>query len=59
MSVLETILLTFGSAGVIIGSVGYFAKSLINWFLEKDISKFEFELKAKSEATIERLKNEL
>jgi len=59
MAIWQTILITIGGNAAVLAVLGILARSLINGLLAKDLTKFEIELKARSDSTIERLKNEL
>ncbi len=59
MSILQTILLALTGNALLLAVLGYLAKSLVGGLLAKDLKKFETELKAKSDATIERLRSSL
>ena len=59
METWQTILLAFGGNAAVLTVLGMLAKSLLEKLIIRDTKQFESELKAKSDATIERLKNEL
>ncbi len=59
METWQTILLAFGGNAALIAVLGILAKSLLEKLITRDTKRFESELKAKSDATIEHLKNEL
>jgi hypothetical protein len=59
MATWQTILLAFGGNAALLAVLGILAKSLLEKMIVRDAKRFELELKAKSDATIEHLKNEL
>jgi hypothetical protein len=59
MEVWQTILLAFGGQAALVAVLAYIAKSLLDKMIVRDTKQFESDLKAKSDATIERLRNEL
>jgi hypothetical protein len=59
MEAWKTILLAFGGNAALLAILGLLGKSLIEKFLTRDSTRFELELKAKSDVAIERLRNEL
>jgi hypothetical protein len=59
MEAWKTILLAFGGNAALLAVLGLFGKSLIEKILTRDSKRFELELKEKSDAAIERLRNEL
>jgi len=59
METWQTILLAFGGNAALLAVLGILAKSLLEKLITRDTKRFESELKAKSDATIEHLKNEL
>jgi len=59
METWQTILLAIGGNTALIAVLGFLGKSLLEKIIARDTKKFESDLKAKSDATIERLKNEL
>jgi len=59
MEVWQTILLAFGGQAALVAILAYIAKSLLDKMIVRDTKRFESDLKAKSDATIECLKNEL
>ena len=59
METWQTILLAFGGNAALLAVMGILAKSLLEKLITRDTKRFESELKAKSDAAIEHLKNEL
>lgn len=59
MDVWQTILLAFGGQAVLVAILAYIAKSLLDKLIVRDTKQFEADLKAKSDAAIEHLKNDL
>jgi hypothetical protein len=59
METWQTILLAFGGNAALLAVLGILAKSILEKLITRDTKQFESELKAKSDATIEHLKNEL
>lgn len=59
MSTWQTILLAFGGNAALLAVLGYLGKSLLEKLIVRDTKLFESDLKAKTDAEIERLKNEL
>lgn len=59
MELWQTILLAFGGQAVLVTVLAVIAKSLLDKLILRDTKQFESDLKAKSDATIEHLKNEL
>jgi hypothetical protein len=59
MEVWQTILLAFGGQAALVAVLAYIAKSLLDKMIVRDTKQFESDLKAKSDAAIEHLKNEL
>ncbi len=59
MEAWKTILLAFGGNAALLAVLGLLGKSLIEKLLTRDSTRFELELKAKSDAAIERLRSEL
>lgn len=59
MEIWQSILLAIGGNTVLLAVLAFVAKSLFEKVLTRDTKKFESDLKAKSDAEIERLKNQL
>ena len=59
MSPWETVLLSFGGQAVLLSVLAFLAKSLLEKLIVRDTKVFESELKAKTDAEIERLKSEM
>lgn len=59
MDVWQTILLAFGGQAALVAILAYIAKSLLDKLIVRDTKQFESDLRAKSDAAIEHLKNEL
>lgn len=59
METWQTILIAFGGNAALLAVLGILAKSLLEKLIVRDTRRFESELKAKSDATIEHLKSEL
>jgi hypothetical protein len=59
MAAWQTILLAFGGNAALIAVLGLLGKSLLEKLITRDTIKFQAELQAKADATIERLKSEL
>jgi hypothetical protein len=59
METWQTILLAFGGNAALLAVLGGIGKSLLDKLIERDTKQFESDLKAKSDAVIEHLKNEL
>lgn len=59
METWQTILLAFGGNAALLAVLGVLGKSLLDKLIIRDTKQFESDLKAKSDATIEHLKNEL
>ncbi len=59
MEAWQTILLAFGGNAALLAVVGLLGKSLLDKLITRDTKRFELDLKAKSDATIERLKSDL
>ncbi|MDH5731054.1 MAG: hypothetical protein OEZ58_18885, partial [Gammaproteobacteria bacterium] len=59
MEAWETILFAFGGNAALIAVLGFLGKSLLEKLIEKDTERFKADLKAKSDSTIEQLKNAL
>jgi hypothetical protein len=55
----QTILLAFSGNAALVAVLGYLGKSLLERIIVRDTKRFETELRAKSDITMERLKNEL
>jgi hypothetical protein len=59
MQTWQTLLLAFGGNAALLAVLGFLAKSILEKIIARDIKRFESDLKAKSDAAIEQLKNEL
>ena len=59
METWQTILLAFGGNAALLAVLGLLGKSMLDKLIVRDTKQFESELKAKTDATIEHLKNEL
>ena len=59
MDTWQTILLAFGGNAALLAVLGLLGKSFLDKLIVRDTRQFESDLKAKSDAAIERLKNEL
>ena len=59
METWQTILLAFGGNAALLAVLGVLGKSLLDKLILRDTKQFENDLKAKSDAAIEHLKNEL
>jgi len=59
MDTWKTILLAFGGNAALLAVLGILGKSFLDKLIVRDTKQFESDLKAKSDATIEHLKNEL
>jgi cation transport regulator ChaB len=59
METWQTILLAFGGNAALLAVLGILGKSLLDKLIVRDSKQFENDLKAKSDAAIEHLKNEL
>jgi len=59
MEIWQTLLIAFGGNALLLAVLGYLGKSLLDKLIVRDTKQFESDLKAKSDATIEHLKNEL
>lgn len=59
METWQTILLAFGGNAALLAILGVLGKSLLDKLILRDTKQFENDLKAKSDAAIEHLKNEL
>ncbi len=59
MEAWQTILLAFGGNAALLAVLGLLGKSLLEKLITRDTKLFESQLKAKTDAEIERLKNEL
>lgn len=59
METWQTILLAFGGNAALLAVLGILGKSLLDKLIVRDTKQFENDLKAKSDAAIEHLKNEL
>lgn len=55
----QTILLAFGGNAALLAVLGWLGKSLLDKLIVRDTKQFESDLKAKTDAEIERIKNEL
>src|SRR5712692_5646461 len=59
MEAWQTILLAFGGNAALLAVLGILGKSFLDKLIVRDTKQFESDLKAKSDAAIEHLKNEL
>lgn len=59
MEAWQTILLALGGNAMMLAVLGFLGKSLLEKLIYRDIKLFESKLKFETDATIERLKNEL
>jgi|SRR3990172_5376452 len=59
MEAWQTILLAFGGNAALLAVLGLLGKSVLDKLIVRDTKQFEADLKAKSDAAIEHLKNEL
>lgn len=59
MEAWQTILLAFGGNAALLAVLGLLGKSLLEKFIARDTKRFESEMKARTDAEIERLRNEL
>jgi hypothetical protein len=59
MEAWQTVLLAFGGNAALLAVLGLLGKSILDKLIVRDTKQFEVDLKAKSDATIEHLKNEL
>jgi hypothetical protein len=59
MDAWQTILLAFGGNAALLAVLGILGKSFLDKLIVRDTKQFESDLKAKSDAAIEHLKNEL
>lgn len=59
MEAWQTILLAFGGNAALLAVLGLLGKSLLEKLIARDTKRFESEMKAKTNAEIERLRNEL
>lgn len=59
MDAWQTILIAFGGNAALLAVLGILGKSLLEKLIVRDTKRFESELKAKADVTIEQLKNEL
>lgn len=59
MNAWETILIAFGGNAILLTVLGFLGKSLLEKIIIRDTKRFESELKAQADATVERLRNEL
>ncbi|MBI5918379.1 MAG: hypothetical protein HY849_03265 [Nitrosomonadales bacterium] len=59
MDAWQTILLAFGGNAALLAVLGFAGKSLLEKVIARDTKRFESEIKAQADATVERLKNEL
>ena len=57
--VCQQLLIVFGGNAALVAVIAYLVKSLLAHRLTKDIKVFEVDLKAKADASMEQLKNEL
>jgi hypothetical protein len=59
MTFFETLLISLGGSGVLLTALAFFGKSYLSLLVTKDIKQYESELKATTDSSIERLKNDL
>ncbi|MCC7483534.1 MAG: hypothetical protein IT529_00965 [Burkholderiales bacterium] len=59
MSAWETILLAIGGNAALLAVLGLIGKSFLDKLIQRDTHRFEADLKAKSDAAIEHLRNAL
>lgn len=59
METWESVLLALTGNAVVLAVLGYLAKSVLEKFMLRETKQFETDLKAKADATIEKLKNDL
>lgn len=59
METWQTILLAFGGNAALLAVLGLLGKSLLDKLILRDTKQFESDLKAKSDAAVEKLKNQL
>jgi hypothetical protein len=59
MEAWQTVLLAFGGNAALLAVLGLLGKSILDKLIVRDTKQFEADLKAKADATIEHLKNEL
>jgi hypothetical protein len=59
METWQTLLLAFGGNAALLAVLGLLGKSLLEKLITRDTKRFESDLKAKSDAAIEHLRNEL
>jgi hypothetical protein len=59
MDAWQTVLLAFGGNAALLAVLGLLGKSLLEKMIVRDTKQFESELKSKTDAEIERLRNEL
>src|SRR2546426_7558344 len=59
METWQTILLAFGGNAALLAVLGLLGKSLLDKLIVRDTKEFESTLKAKADAAVEHLKNEL
>lgn len=59
METWQTVLLAFGGNAALLAVLGLLGKSLLEKLIVRDTKQFESDLKAKADAEIERLRNEL
>lgn len=59
MEIWQTLLLAFGGNALLLAVLGILGKSLLDKLIVRDTKQFESDLKAKSDAAVEYLKNEL
>ena len=53
------VILSFGSSALLLTVLGYLGKSLLAKLIDRDTKRYESELKASSDAAIERIRNDL
>jgi hypothetical protein len=59
METWKSVLLAITGNAVVLAILGYLAKSLLEKFIARESKQFETDLKAKADATVEKLKSEL
>lgn len=59
MEAWQTILFAFGGNAALLAVLGFLGKSILDKLIVRDTKQFESDLKAKSDAAIEHLRNEL
>lgn len=59
MQAWQTILIALGGNAAVLAALAYLAKLFVEHKLSRDVSRFRSELKATSDAAVERLKSDL